>query len=463
MDPTQPNRIELERHQADFIQAKEQYTALFGGIGNGKTFAACLKGIQLSARYPNNLGLVGRFTYPELRDSTREEYLHVLGMLYPPKAYKINKTEGSVTLWNKSATIFRHLEDSRKLLGPNLGWFYIDQAEEVDEDVFSTLQGRLRRPRIGELSGMITGNPHGHDWVYHKFGMQYGWNDQNRQTNYAHSSNYRMITAPTHSNADNLPPNYVSQLQESYSKEWFNRYVLGSWDGWAGMIFDVSKIGSYDRLPDIEMIFTGCDPAISKEKEACDTAFSTIGVGKDGYYYDLETIAEHWTFLETLEQIRAIQERFKGYKVRHYLGVENTAYQESLREAAERDFPELEVHGIAADRDKFRRARSVSHIIQQGLFRSNNKELLADMSAFDPDARGKLRKDRIDALVHALHMVQLYAPINRPMVTVQDQFKGMDSHQAWFKQTQDYARHQLEGVDNVDEYSPSTGGDPDYY
>lgn len=436
------NSISLNKHQRAFVDAKEQYVGLFGGVGNGKTFIACLKIIELATQYPENLCLVGRLTYPELRDSTREVFLSALSKIYPPEAYKFNKADNSLKFWNGSVVIFRHLDEPANILSMNLGAFYIDQAEEVDEEVFLTLQSRLRRQNIKELKGLITGNPKGFNWVYYKFGMD----QAEGATEWAHNNNYKMITAPTIANSANLPVNYIEQLQQSYSPEWFQRYVMGSWESFDGQIFDLTKITGYEKLPDLIYIVTACDPAISKEKNACNTAFSTIGVGKDGHFYDLETIAGKWSFLETLEEAKKIISRQKT----QYLGVESTAYQKALVEACHRYFPNIQVVDLKADRDKFRRAKSVSHIISKGLYHTNNRELLNEMSAFVPDSEGKERKDRVDALVHALHMVQTYAPVYEREIKSYERFEGMDSNKAWFIQTIEHAKKKQAGEDNIE-------------
>lgn len=428
-------KINLKPHQLSFLDAPEQYVGLFGGIGNGKTFAACLKVIELATNYPKNLCFVGRMTYPELRDSTREVFLSALKQLYPSDAYKFNKAENSVQFWNESQIIFRHLDNQESLLGPNLGAFYIDQAEEVDEEAFLTLQGRLRRSGVPVLKGLITGNPKGYNWLYYRFGMD----KANNAKEWPHNQIYRMITAPTIANRDNLPINYIDQLKQSYSPEWFERYVNGSWDAFEGQIFDLTQITGFDTLPEIRFVVTACDPAISKEKDACNTAFCTLGVALNGHIYDLETIANKWSFLETLEEAKKILSRQKS----NYLGVEDTAYQSALVEACQRYFPEITVVNLKADRDKFRRAKSVSHIIAKGLFHTNNRDLLAELSAFDPDANGKEKKDRVDAMVHAMHMVQTYAPIK--FEVKKNEFEGLNPHQAWFKKVEDEEKRRLLG------------------
>lgn len=172
------------------------------------------------------------------------------------------------------------------------------------------------------------------------------------------------------------------------------------------LVLDFTKITGYDKLPQIKMVFTACDPAISKDKKACNTAFCTLGVGIDNHIYDLETIAGQWGFFETLDQAKNILNRQRS----HYLGVESNQYQAALAEACSRYFQNVQVVSINAHRDKFLRAESISHIIDQGLFHTNNRELLDEIKNFDPEVTGEGRKDRVDALVHALHMVQKYAP-----------------------------------------------------
>jgi len=450
----------LNSHQREFVDSKEQYVGLFGGVGNGKTYVACIKIIELSTQSPNNLCLVGRLTYPELRDSTREVFLSALAEIYPPEAYSVNKAENSLTFWNGSTVIFRHLDNQAALLGPNLGAFYIDQAEEVDEDAFLTLQSRLRRPNIKNLKGLVTGNPRGFNWVYYRFGMD----QSGGAKNYRKDQYHRMITAPTIANEANLPANYVAQLMSSYSPEWFNRFVLGAWDAFEGQIFDLSKITGYTTLPKIRHIYTACDPAISKESTACNTAFCTVGVAENGHVYDLETIAGKWSFLETLDEARKLVTRQKP----ECIGVENAGYQSALTEACQRYFPNIYVVNLKADKDKFRRAKSVQHIVSKGLFHTNNRELLNELAAFDPLSKGKEMKDRVDAMVHALHMVQMYSPISYDQDPM-EKFKGKSEFEVFAIKAREAEFRNVEsefegGAELVNfDGSDSTEFNPDYY
>jgi predicted phage terminase large subunit-like protein len=405
--------ITWRSHQDKLLNSKVSYTGLFGGIGNGKTLAASAAIINHSTNNENNLCLVGRLTYPELRDSTREVFLGLLRQYYKEgQDFKVNKAENSVSFSNGSVVIFRHLDNPAALLGPNLGAFYIDQAEEIDEESFLTLQGRLRRPGVKFHQGILTGNPKGHNWVYFRFGLDEAMGSKE----FYHNKDYLMITAPTIANVDALPANYIEQLERSYSKEWFERYVEGSWEAFDGQIFDITKISGYQALPRLIFVATGFDPAYTKHDKGCDSAFVTLGLGENGHVYDLESISGKWNQAETLEIAskiisRQVDNPYSTVSLRSYaLGVESNGTQRAVYEAVQRYFDgqNIQVIDLKADKDKFRRAKSVAHIIDKGLFHTNNRALINQISSFDPDSKDL--KDLVDAMVHALHMVQSYAP-----------------------------------------------------
>ena len=218
--------INLNLNQAKFIKCEEQVVAFFGGIGNGKTFAGILKGITrvMDPEQPPQLGMIARQTYPELRDSTQRtffELLHLCGFL-PGVHYEYKKQENRCIFANGHEIIFRSLDDPAKLLSINLGWFYIDQAEEVSEEVFLTLLGRLRA--VSTPQCWITGNPLGHNWVWHRF---------------IHDPvpGNIMFNAKTEENKDNLPDGYIDSLKKNYNEIWINRYLYGSWDAFEGQIY----------------------------------------------------------------------------------------------------------------------------------------------------------------------------------------------------------------------------------
>lgn len=246
--PFEPNPT-----QAKFIYDLSQYTALYGGVGNGKTTAGCIKMQMLMDIFPGNMGLVGRLTYPELRDTTMREYLDVArerngGTLEPgPYIKRWQKADMVLEMQNDSVVVFRYLENYESILSMNLGAFYVDQAEFIPEKTYLALESRLRfwgrkdgrklkewrewhlrkfgtEPKFTPREmGFITGNP-GPGWVFERY---------KRNT----SGLYKMYEASTSENRANLPANYEENLRRSYNADYVRRFLDGDWSVMAGMVY----------------------------------------------------------------------------------------------------------------------------------------------------------------------------------------------------------------------------------
>ena len=131
--------------QIDFLTAPEQYTLFSGGFGCGKTSVLCAKVLALMFFIPGNLGYLGRMDGKALRASTLQSLLEML-----PKEYidKKNDQQGFMQLIPEvggSRLVYGDFKDLRDFKNIPLGFFAIDQIEEVPEDIFKFLMGRLRR------------------------------------------------------------------------------------------------------------------------------------------------------------------------------------------------------------------------------------------------------------------------------------------------------------------------------
>lgn len=186
-----------------------------GGFGAGKTLAGVWEALDVSLAYPRNFGLIARKTYRELEDSTKKTFFDIC----PPQLIKQYKArDDAVTLVNDSVILFRSLDDPNKFRSINLGWFYIDEASEIDdEDVPTMLTGRLRLANVPWRGGWFTSNPsHVEHWMYK-------WFVERRA---GAPERYFMVTATSYDNP-HLPLEYIKMLEEEYSPQWAKRYLLG--------------------------------------------------------------------------------------------------------------------------------------------------------------------------------------------------------------------------------------------
>lgn len=199
--------------QDAFHQSKKKYRAYIGGFGSGKTKCGCWEAIQLSFEYPKNTGVICRKTYLELKDTTMKTFFDEC----PPELIKKrNRTDHSVTFVNGSEILFRSLDQSEKFKSLEIGFFYIDEASETDEDAYMILSGRLRKQGVGHKCGFITSNPPDENhWIYKRFVEDAGEMDK-----------HELIKAPSSENPY-LPEDYVEDLRALFPPEWVARYLDG--------------------------------------------------------------------------------------------------------------------------------------------------------------------------------------------------------------------------------------------
>ena len=137
--PTKTINIEVDSYQWDFLSATNRFPSMIAGVGTGKTMLALQKGDLFSRFYKNNLGLIVRNKFTDLRDSTMKDFTSWTGKSVPQGTKEAHYSNGSVTL-------FRHAKELSGLKNVNLGWGYIEQGEEFPTDTqFQLLRFRLRR------------------------------------------------------------------------------------------------------------------------------------------------------------------------------------------------------------------------------------------------------------------------------------------------------------------------------
>lgn len=224
-------RIELFPKQDAFVFDQHRFSGYGGGFGNGKTLSGLIKTYN-HCQQDNAFFLVGRRHATDLRDSTLRDFLEFFGHTgrYSPARQSFIFRGDGVT--RGSEVIFRHLDDMQSLTNMNLSGFWIDQAEEVSEDAFDFLVGRLRRP-VDRREGFVTFNMNGHDWIWRRFKKKL---DREGKP-LSNSDDYFLAEATTLENKNNLPEDYLKSLL-AMPEEYVKRYVYGSWDTFSGQIFD---------------------------------------------------------------------------------------------------------------------------------------------------------------------------------------------------------------------------------
>lgn len=265
-------------YQRDFHNSKAKYRLMSGGFGTGGTTALSIEMAYQLLTYPNNIGLLGRFDLVRLESTTLAEFLEII----PPATIRFHdKQRHVIYFWNGSKLIYMGMDDARKAVDKikslNLGFACIDQLEEISEDIFLAIQGRLRRHNT-ERCFFAKCNPEGHNWAWERWVRQPYFDYleaerigkaqakkvidliQQAQGNrliinkvietVAMASDvsipqaykiyekhqYEYFGAVTTDNIY-LPPEYVNNLLTQYPKKWLDRYVWNSWENFEGLVY----------------------------------------------------------------------------------------------------------------------------------------------------------------------------------------------------------------------------------
>ncbi len=225
-------------YQWDFYTAVNRFPGAIAGWGSGKTTLALLKVDLLSRFYKNNLILIVRKKFTDLRDSTMKDFTKWTGKHIPQGTKEAKYANGSTIL-------FRHAKELSGLQNVNLGGAYIEQAEEFPTDTqFQLLRGRMRRELVvdedywAELvkrkaiypflqkmrdnplrQMMPIANAHGHNWMWKMFVK-------------SPQEGYSCMEATSFDNEANLPKDFIDDLRrmELDSPAKYKQYVMNCHD-----------------------------------------------------------------------------------------------------------------------------------------------------------------------------------------------------------------------------------------
>lgn len=217
--------IELFGRQYEFAVCPAHFAALNGGIGSGKSIAgatralyAALGSVGGQALQTPNVGVVTAPTYPMLRDASIRTFFEIAGDLVT----NWNKSENHATLLNGSEVLFRTADDPDRLRGPNVSYWWGDEAAYYHADVWRVMIGRLRQ--FGRQGyAWVTTTPKGRNWLYREF-------IQHPRADYA-IFNVRTAQNPF------LDPAFVAGLRDAYTGDFARQELDGDFVAFEGLIY----------------------------------------------------------------------------------------------------------------------------------------------------------------------------------------------------------------------------------
>ncbi len=197
-----------------------------GGFGSGKSYVGAQIANRLVAQAPYGRGLIARQTQVDLKATTMKTFWEVTD---PRSIAKHNKSESLITFKNGHEVYYWGLDDIEKLKSLEIGWFWIDEVNEINDNTFNVLKGRLRHKAQPKRVGYITSNSEGKNWTYNQFIKGKGIAKE------SDLANYYTFKAPSNENT-NLPEDYLDVLN-SYTGDLYKRYVNADFNVFEGQIF----------------------------------------------------------------------------------------------------------------------------------------------------------------------------------------------------------------------------------
>ena len=216
--PEVPYDPSVNPQQMKAHKAWQRYILYGGAYGGGKTAWLIGDGIALSLEYPGNRGFLGCRFLTDFRDNA----LTQLEKFLPPQIIRIHhKTERYFQLTNGSVIMYGGVGNDAEAIKaisnmPELGWFGIDQAEQITERQFLLFDGRLRLVLPGiRYHALLTANP------------EPGWL-RDRFIENCYPDHLFIPALPS----DNpfLPPDYEERLKKIYPEAMAKRLLEGNWD-----------------------------------------------------------------------------------------------------------------------------------------------------------------------------------------------------------------------------------------
>jgi hypothetical protein len=454
--------VDLLPFQMGFFNSKERFPAMVAGWGTGKTMCAILKIMDMSIRFPNNQGLILRKNFTDLRDSTMADFKKYTGL-------RVKVQDKEVILSNGSIILFRHADELIKGTGKkdtgiqniNLGWFFIEQAEEFEnEGVFHTLRGRLRRENCPH-QGIVIANTNGHNWIWRL------WKNKNiampsdsvidemvkesgvpREDIIAgcDPAQYKLIEAKAFDNRPNLSADFLADLAKMKldSPSHYRRFVLNSWEDvdTADKVIPYAKIlDAVDRdLRDYgsDSIVISCDPAEFGDDKTVIFVFKGLKV--------IETIVlTKRSLMETAGHIMALHYKYHSQSI----AVDDIGVGAGVRaRLKELKAPVVAINSgtRAPDKVRYSRLRDQMWMNASQLFKDDyvsipdDEILIEDLAAFSysmssagqvviarkKDIKKELGRspDRGDALVQGLWLAKkTVKPVGRPFGKMKPQIE----------------------------------------
>lgn len=224
----------LNPTQKDVIYSNAKINAYMGAAGAAKTSSICAAGWMRALFQPGSKGVVARHDYNKLLMTTKATMENMLHLLPPGTLLGRDKSPPETWIIKPiidgppSTIYFMGLKD--EVVGFEIDWCAIDEANEVEEKRVLELIGRLRNmipgmPDDVDPTGMYLAfnPPDSSHWLYT------ACTGLDAKGRFIKKPWMKLFTPQYKENARNLRKGYYEEMEEKYPEDLRDRFVRGLW------------------------------------------------------------------------------------------------------------------------------------------------------------------------------------------------------------------------------------------
>lgn len=163
--------------QPALLNCRSFEVGMITGFAAGKTRAICAATMMHALRNPGAKILIGRKTFQEMRDTVKQPWFQMApplkdgGWIVKPKNWDYREGTNHAQLINGSQFFFSNFDDPLKFRNEEYSMVVIDQSEEVTEELWELILGRIRhnRAQSDQWQAIAAANDNGHNWMWRRF------------------------------------------------------------------------------------------------------------------------------------------------------------------------------------------------------------------------------------------------------------------------------------------------------
>lgn len=290
--------IDVLPHQEEFIFSNVKHTGLIGGYGSGKTYAGVLKTTLKKLAYPGIDVAYYLPTYELIRDIAFPKFRELFDKLGVP--YELH--ESAKVFYTPYGDVkMRSMDNPASIIGYEVGYSLVDETDILPTNkmatVFAMVLGRNRSllPNGDRNCTDVVGTPEGFKWAYNFFVKE--------------AKEGRLLIKGKTKDNPYLPPNYIEDLQDTYSPEQLEAYCNAEFvnltTGNVYRKYDRIKNRTSKTVQQGDVLHIGMDFNITKMN-------AVIHVQDVQFKYAVDEIANAY---DTEEVCEILKQRYPSHKI----------------------------------------------------------------------------------------------------------------------------------------------------